>query len=130
VGLLEFWLGLAVVCLDAGGLRALRSASFATCCSADRFGLIFSPSLDQACLVFRNLAARATGGANAAREGFGRGQTKAAPIGVDPLDSFRRQRERCCGYALADRPTVITPSFVIFVVKPEPLNPSNRPSAR
>jgi hypothetical protein len=42
VVLLEFWLGLAsdIVCLDPSGLRALRSASSAICCAADRFGWI------------------------------------------------------------------------------------------
>src|SRR6185369_4404426 len=38
-----------IVCLDESGWRARRSSSSATCCSADRFGLIicffpFSPS--------------------------------------------------------------------------------------
>jgi hypothetical protein len=45
---MEFWLGLAVRyrCLDESGWRARRSSSSATCCSADRFGLIicFFPS--------------------------------------------------------------------------------------
>jgi hypothetical protein len=41
-----------IVCLDESGWRARRSSSSATCCSADRFGLIIcffpSPEFDQA----------------------------------------------------------------------------------
>jgi hypothetical protein len=42
VVLLKFWSAWLsdIVCLDATGLRALRSASSATCCSAGPFGLI------------------------------------------------------------------------------------------